>query len=173
MRLFVAIPMSENMKGSLGEVQKQMQKKGCRGNFTSRDNLHMTVAFIGEQEKYLPVLAAMKEVPLPDVTLQLSRLGHFGELYWVGTAERKELEQYVVLLREGFRTNSIPFDPHPFLPHITVARRVIAPKGISITVPNTTMRLRKVCLMESYRNSNGRVIYRELGSVHSKVFGIR
>lgn len=169
MRLFVAIPMTEKMKGSLTEIQKQMQQKGCRGNYTRKENLHMTVTFIGEQEEYQPVLDVMKEIPVPDVTLQLSRLGHFGELYWVGMEERKELEQYVKLLREGLRNNGIPFDPHPFLPHITLARRVMAPKGMTLQIPDTSMRVRKISLMESSRNTDGKLIYREVGAMHPRI----
>ena len=48
MRLFIAIPLSDTMKDALTAVQDEMYDNGVRGNFTSRENMHLTLAFIGE-----------------------------------------------------------------------------------------------------------------------------
>lgn len=168
MRLFVSIPMNHQMKHSLVELQKEMVRKGYRGNYTRRDNLHMTVAFIGDFEDPDLVLSAMERVSVPDVTLELVKLGHFGDLYWAGTREDSKLEEYALVLRNEFREERIPFDPHPFLAHITVARRVAAPKNAAVAVPSGHMALRHVCLMESSRGDDGKVFYREIGRVSRK-----
>lgn len=171
MRLFVAIPMSHSMKQSLVEIQKRMIREGYKGSFTRKENLHMTAVFIGEWENTELVMKALDHVPIPSVSLELARLGHFGNLYWAGTREDPKLEEYVLALREEFRRASIPFDPHPFLPHITLARRIIAPKENDIEIPKAHMQLRHVCLMESDREEDGRLIYRELGRVSGKELG--
>ena len=168
MRLFVSIPMTHSMKHSLTELQKEMVRKDFRGNFTRKENLHMTVVFIGEYEDPDSVLRAMERVPVPCVTLELEKLGHFGQLYWAGTRENPKLEEYVQALRKEFRKDGIPFDPHPFLAHITVARRVAAPKGAAVAVPRDHMELSHVCLMESKRGEDGNVFYREIGHVTRK-----
>ena len=45
MRLFIAIPLSDAMKDALTAVQDEMYDNGVRGNFTSRENMHLTLAF--------------------------------------------------------------------------------------------------------------------------------
>ena len=40
-------------------------------------------------------------------------------------------------MRNEFQEERIPFDAHPFLAHITVARRIIAPQNTEINVPET------------------------------------
>lgn len=165
MRLFVAIPMTHHMKQSLQGIQKEMNRKGYKGSYTRKENLHMTAAFVGEFDRPERILEAMNRVPIPSITLELSRLGHFGDLYWVGTKKVPCLEEYVFRLRKQFHEYKIPFDAHPFLAHITVARRIIAPQNTEINVPETHMELRHVCLMESARDADGKVFYRELGRV--------
>lgn len=171
MRLFIAIPMSHAMKHSLTEIQKQMARKGYKGSYTRRENLHMTVAFIGEWDDTNLVMKALNRIPIPQLTLELIRLGHFGNLYWAGARENPKLEEYAMAVREELRKESIPCDPHPFLPHITLARRIIAPKDKDIEIPKEYMQLRHVCLMESVREEDGRLIYRELGRVSRKELG--
>ena len=46
MRLFIAINLSDEMKNSLISAQKTMYDRGIRGNFTSEENMHLTLAFI-------------------------------------------------------------------------------------------------------------------------------
>ena len=41
MRLFIAIPLSDAMKDALTAVQDEMYDNGVRGNFTSRENMHL------------------------------------------------------------------------------------------------------------------------------------
>ena len=48
MRLFIAVPMSHRIRSELIGVQMQMKKLGYQGNFTRKENLHMTLAFLGE-----------------------------------------------------------------------------------------------------------------------------
>ena len=48
MRLFIAITLSDAMKDALIDVQNTMYEHGVRGNYTKEENLHLTLAFIGE-----------------------------------------------------------------------------------------------------------------------------
>ena len=59
MRLFIAIPFSEEFKGELIRVQNEMRANGVRGNFSRAENLHVTVAFLGEVEDPMPAMKAL------------------------------------------------------------------------------------------------------------------
>lgn len=48
MRLFVAIQLSDDMKDSIEGVQDEFYDQGVKGNYTIRENMHLTLVFIGE-----------------------------------------------------------------------------------------------------------------------------
>ncbi len=48
MRLFIAVQLSEPMRGAISKVQDGLLRLGVRGSYTPRENLHLTLAFIGE-----------------------------------------------------------------------------------------------------------------------------
>ncbi|WP_137695811.1 RNA 2',3'-cyclic phosphodiesterase [Ruminiclostridium herbifermentans] len=51
MRLFFAIEFNEELKDYLFSIQKQVRQYCIGGNFTSKDNFHLTLRFIGEQSQ--------------------------------------------------------------------------------------------------------------------------
>ncbi|MBQ7682572.1 MAG: RNA 2',3'-cyclic phosphodiesterase, partial [Oscillibacter sp.] len=63
MRLFIAIRFSDEVRRALAETQSFLRNRGVRGNFTKVENLHLTLAFIGEYADPDGVLDAMRGVP--------------------------------------------------------------------------------------------------------------
>ena len=51
MRLFIAIKLNSEIRNALTDVQKHLIRRGIRGNYTNTDNLHITLAFIGEYDE--------------------------------------------------------------------------------------------------------------------------
>ncbi len=92
MRLFIAIPFSEEFKGELIRVQNEMKVNGVRGNFSRPENLHVTVAFLGEVKDPAPAMKALASVPVPELRLTSGPLGNFGELLWIGLRKNSALE---------------------------------------------------------------------------------
>ena len=50
MRLFIAINLNDEMKESLIGIQHTMRAYGMRGNATVPENMHLTLAFIGDYD---------------------------------------------------------------------------------------------------------------------------
>ena len=169
MRLFIAIPFSEEFRGALIRVQNEMRQNGVEGNFSRAANLHLTVAFIGELEDAGPALEALKSVPLPELTLKSGRLGNFGEILWVGLQRNPALEQYVADVRVALEAAGVPYDKKKFRPHITLVRRAWWPGGLAVAdlaeAPRVRMDVDRVCLMKSER-LNGKLTYTAVGEVH-------
>ncbi len=46
--IFIAIRFNDEFKRKLVEIQDSLKSRGVTGNYCSYDNLHMTLAFIGE-----------------------------------------------------------------------------------------------------------------------------
>ena len=72
MRLFIAIRLSDEMRTALVQCMHDLKKQGVEGNYVPAQNLHMTLAFIGEYKNPDKVKKVMEKVPLPQCRLSLS-----------------------------------------------------------------------------------------------------
>ena len=50
MRLFIAIQLNDEMKDVLQDMQSYMRSRGVKGNYTKRDNLHLTLAILPTED---------------------------------------------------------------------------------------------------------------------------
>ena len=165
MRLFIAVRLSDAMKDSLIHTQNTLHDRGVRGNYTSEENLHLTLAFIGEYPDAETVLDALASVAFRPFALSLEGMGRFGDLWWAGMKDSAALTAVVRRIRRALAENNIPFDKKRFSPHITLIRKAsgempgTAPESVSMTV-NT------ISLMRSDRGRHG-MIYTELGTLEA------
>ena len=169
MRLFIAIRLSDEIKAGLSSVQSFLKNHGVRGNFTKLENLHLTLAFIGEYADPERVLDAMRSIPFEPFQIRLEGFGSFGALYWCGIGENNGLSAYVKRLRRALAENGIPFDRKKFSPHITLIRKASFDRNRGfpgVTVPDASMEADRVSLMRSDRAKSG-MVYTEI----ERVFG--
>ena len=155
------------MRDALVSVQAFLRKNGVRGNYTRPENLHLTLAFIGEYPDPERVLEAMRTVDFTAFPLCLKGFGSFGSLYWSGIGENGTLSACVKRLRRSLAENSIPYDRKKFSPHITLIRRASADGNASfpgVVIPDAGMTADAISLMRSDRGKNG-MIYTEIGRV--------
>ena len=161
MRLFIAIQLSDEMKKSLVACMHDLKKQGVEGNYVPAQNLHMTLAFIGEYDDPSKVKEAIRRVPLPEFRLTLSEKGNFGNILWAGVKGNQKLKTYVKDLRAALSAEGIPFDTEKFVPHITLIRKVSAKKPYQVHLPKADMTVKKASLMKS-EQKNGKMVYKEL-----------
>ena len=62
MRLFIAIMLSDEMKKSVIGTMHELKKADVRGSYVPAQNLHVTLAFIGETKDAAAVKAAMQTI---------------------------------------------------------------------------------------------------------------
>ena len=84
MRLFVAVQLSEEIKKSITDTMHGLKKQGVGGSYAPKQNLHLTLAFIGEVEDAAPVKKALATVSCKPFKLSLDGMGTFEDLLWVG-----------------------------------------------------------------------------------------
>ena len=167
MRLFIAIQLSEDVKQHVADVQNAFRRQGVRGNYTPAENLHLTLAFIGEYGDPDGVLEAMETVRFSPFVLAMEKTGCFGDLWWTGFAESRELDRLVKNLRHTLADAGIPYDKKRFKAHCTILRKAVCAKGsgpLPISAAPAGMRAERISLMQSTRGRHG-MIYTELGSV--------
>ena len=168
MRLFIAIPFSEEFREELLRVQREMKVNGVRGNFSRPENLHVTVAFLGEVKDPAPAMKALQSVPVPELRLTSGPLGNFGELLWIGLRKNSALEEYVAEVRHALDNAGVEYDRKKFRPHITLVRRADWPYQVLVEelaeVHRVRMTVDRVCLMKSER-LDGKLTYTVVGEV--------
>ncbi len=165
MRLFIAISLSPEMKTALTGAQRAMYDRGVRGNFTSEENLHLTLAFIGEYPNPETVMDALSGVSFTPFEISLDGVGRFGDLWWAGLRESAALTAVVRRVRRALAACGIPFDRKRFSPHITLIRKA-SREAAGITVKPAAMTVRTISLMSSRRGRNG-MIYTEVGAIEA------
>ncbi len=170
MRLFIAINFNESILESLINLQSEWTALGVRGNFTPLQNLHLTLAFIGEYGNPNAVLDAMNSVNFAPFNVALDGIGTFRDLYWAGLKENTALSNYVRRLRRALAEHEIPFDRKKFSPHITLVRRAEFNGTIEELLKNSPvgqMEVNVVSLMSSTRGKRG-MIYTKVGGVEAQ-----
>ena len=169
MRLFIAIRLDDTVRNALRAVQNEMRRRGVEGNYTRPENLHLTLAFIGDYGDPDAVIEAMETVDFEPFTLRLAEPGSFGDLWWAGLEASGELDALVRRLRRALAEKGIPFDRKSFRAHVTLIRKPSYrndPRPGTIVVPQAEMPVKRVSLMLSTRGKNG-MIYTELSSVRA------
>ena len=169
MRLFISILLEDEMTRFISDVQKTFRQQNVRGSYTPPQNLHITLAFIGEYNDPDKVMAAMDRIRFTPFSVTMDHVGCFGDLWWAGIAENKQLAALARDLRRELAKADIPFDKKRFRAHITFLRRaentnaLYVPKQIKPAV----MTVNGISLMLSTRSKNG-MNYTELGYVSAE-----
>lgn len=172
MRLFIAIQFDEPILEILTNLQEELKAQNVEGNYTRRENLHLTLAFVGEYGNPDDVLDAMEGAGFRPFDIALDGMGcHHGDLLWAGIADNGDLASYVKRLRRALSNQGIPFDKKRFAPHITLVRKAVWRNGQGLPAVNSPagrMCVRRISLMKSERGKRG-MIYTEIGGVGEEI----
>ena len=166
MRLFIAINLSEEMKESLMDIQDAMRDCGIYGRETVSENMHLTLAFIGDFDDPDYVKRIINSIDIRPFDISLSGVGAFRDLWWVGIEDSPPLQAVVRKLRRALSNAGIPFDRKRFRPHITIIRRAegdladISDAGLE-SHTDVSMTVDHISLMRSDRGKQG-MVYTEL-----------
>lgn len=166
MRLFIAINLNEEMKDALMDIQDTMRTYGVRGKETTPENMHLTLAFIGEYDDPNYVKEVVESIEVRPFRISLKGIGAFGNLWWAGLEKSPPLDAVARRLRRALAEAGVPFDRKRFSPHITLIRRA---DGVLSDVPaeelavhnGMSMTVNHISLMRSDRGKHG-MIYTEL-----------
>ncbi|MDL2254430.1 RNA 2',3'-cyclic phosphodiesterase [Ruminococcaceae bacterium OttesenSCG-928-I18] len=170
MRLFYAIRPSEECLGKLWEASGALRGQVERGSFTRRENLHLTVLFLGETEHREKAEACLHEIMLAPFELCFASLGRFrrgeGDLLWAGVKADPVVQQLYNDLSARLRKAGFQVEARPYVPHLTLARRVRFAAGTEFAtlekhVQPCCMQADALLLMRSHR-VEGQLRYTEL-----------
>ncbi|MBB2181684.1 RNA 2',3'-cyclic phosphodiesterase [Lachnospiraceae bacterium MD1] len=175
MRLFVAVTFTESIKTAVYEVEERLRQYCNGGTFTNRENLHLTVVFIGETNRIEEVKQAMNgavsKIAAEPFLITINGLGKFrrneGDIYWMGIEKQEVLwKLQKALVKELKEAGFYDIDDREYKPHLTLGRRVrvkndFHEKEFAKDIPSLKMEVGKISLMKSER-VNGKLVYTEI-----------
>ena len=136
MRLFIAIQLSDEMKKTVTGTMHELKKAGVKGGYVPLQNLHVTLAFIGETSDAAAVKTAMQSIDFKPFRMAFTDMGTFDNLLWIGIKGNQGLNKLARHVGEALDAAEISYDHKKFTPHVTVVRKmggpwkkVPAPKG--------------------------------------------
>jgi 2'-5' RNA ligase len=171
MRLFIAVNFSDDIKSSIIKIQNIIKAKSLKGSFSRPENLHLTMAFLGEtSSKQVPLVCSVMEkasAQCGPFSLDFTRTGFFKhgnkELWWIGAdlGGSENVFRLRRLLEEGLYEAGIYFDERPFNAHITLGREIKHSSPIEIPEIKISVPVDRICLMKS-EHINGSLLYTEI-----------
>ena len=166
MRLFIAILFDDVAVEAISSIRDRLHDEASSGAFVPRENLHLTLEFLGEctaAERY-DAAAAIDSVPFQPFPINLDHLGRLqrpdGDLLWIGAEESRELMALQRNLHKELLSRGFHLEKRRFRPHITLARRAFVPVLPSSIVTVST-EAAAISLMLSERVDH-RMIYTEI-----------
>ncbi len=141
-RLFFALWPSPELQHHLHALawQLQPQAHGPALRVMQRENLHLTLLFLGNvpTARLAELIDMAADIRLPPFTLALDKLGYFPEakVAWAGIRQPPPtLFDLAMALRRGCTALGLPLDPRPLSPHVTLLRKVQAPPPLTVIPP--------------------------------------
>ena len=122
MRLFIAVALPARVLDEMDRVSAQLRPLGLTANFVKRENMHVTILFLGEVPEEGRVIERLKAVKVAPFDAKLSRLGvfpnpSFVRVIWCGVEGHGFTELHnkaaAVLARTRMKN---------FTAHVTLAR---------------------------------------------------
>ncbi len=132
MRFFIALEIPNGNITQFQSIQASLHTLIPQAKLTSQDKLHLTLAFIGEQnieitEKLTEVIkSAVKNIPEFEVTpayIDGFPNIHHPLILWVGV--KGDIDKILLIresIKDGIKDLNLPVDERRFIPHITIAK---------------------------------------------------
>ena len=174
MRTFIGIPMKQDIKETLFQIQQQCRQMCKKGNFTEKDNFHMTLHFLGETttEEIDDLKQAVYETAIRNrkFSLTLKQIGVFqrGEkgILWAGTEKNNSLSYLFEGLERSLTRQGFAREKKKLSPHITLAREAVPHHSFTqiqkfVSVEPKEIIVDCITLFESVR-IGGKLIYKPI-----------
>ena len=163
MRLFIGINFNKDTRLQLVFMCDELRSRSKRGNFSFAENLHLTLAFLGECDANQTAAAksAVGAVAFEPFPLKIERAGRFkrngSDLWWAGAQASKPLLALHGDLTDKLIAAGFALEKRKFNPHITLGREIVT-DTVPWTIEPFGETVTKIELMKSER-INGKLTY--------------
>ena len=129
MRLFIAVPVPEELKDNIVEIQKKLKEANADIKPVEKENLHFTLKFLGETDKVKEIEAAMEKAlkSFSQFDADIAGISAFPDknharVIWL--CIKDGMEQMKSLMKDiDAELSKIGFEQEKkYIPHITLTR---------------------------------------------------
>jgi len=128
MRCFIAIDLPAEIKEELLKIQESIPKDIAKFKLVERENLHLTMRFLGEisDGDIAQVKEALKSLSYKKFTASLNNMGTFPSIdyvkvVWVGLEPEVQIKELRDKIEKALANSGLPTDER-FEAHLTLAR---------------------------------------------------
>jgi 2'-5' RNA ligase len=131
MRLFIAVNFNNDTKNELLALRDELRSRSEHGRFSAPENLHLTLAFLGECDAKQTAAAksAMDGIKVAPFAIEIECVGRFkrngGDIWWAGVRESKPLLSLHNDLTDKLRAAGFILEKRRYSPHITLGREIV------------------------------------------------
>jgi 2'-5' RNA ligase len=131
MRLFIAINFNPDTRSRLLALRDELRSRSERGNFSLPENLHLTLAFLGEctPKQSSDAKAAIDPISFAPFDIIIDRVGRFkrdgGDIWWASGEPPVRLISLQRDLTDKLISAGFSLDKRKYSPHITLGREVV------------------------------------------------
>lgn len=170
LRLFIAVNFPEDVKDQLIHIIREVKHATVSGNFTHRENLHITLAFIGKTTQLDEIKSAMDSAfqvfNAASFDLTLQGFGRFkrqeGDILWVGIEKNYILNEINKTITAELKKQGFKLDDKNFKPHLTIGRKAVVGEGfVEPAFAPIRTQVNRISLMKS-EHINGKLTYTEI-----------
>jgi 2'-5' RNA ligase len=154
LRLFFALwPPPEAAQALAGWTREVQRDAG--GRATGQDNIHLTLAFLGEADPDLAAAAARRVRNASfELSIDTSRYWRHNQIVWVGPASMPDPLDALVRQLHGFLADAaFTLEKRAFAAHVTLLRKAAQPRSLP-ALPRADWPAREFLLMGSVPGGN-------------------
>lgn len=178
MRLFIGINFEERVLKELTKISERFMEKTIKGNFTRKENFHLTLVFLGEVDsaKVGKIEECIKNIDILPFTIELGEIGRFsrknGDIYWISIKKSNELNKIYEKLAKNLKEIGFVLEDKPYIPHLTIGRKVQIKKEFQLNKfsndrINIMIKVDRISLILSHR-VNEKLTYTPIITHHFK-----
>jgi RNA 2',3'-cyclic 3'-phosphodiesterase len=172
-RCFVACWPDDATRAQLDQVARDAHSRHPGARRIRGDNLHLTLAFIGElsSPKGHEAARVLRDVSIEPFEWRIDHVGRFdrARVLWAGGQPEPRLEQLAESVRSQLKTLQIRFDEKRFAAHVTLLRDLPPLPARSggealYEIEPLVWPIRGALMIVSERDPKGATVYRPLAS---------
>lgn len=156
-RVFYALWPVDSVRDALHR-ESQMLHRSCSGRVMRRENIHLTLVFIGDvaRERIDELKALARKISAASFTIVLDQVGYWKHNRIVWAAPRAlpgPLRALVAGVEGALERAGFDFDERPYAPHITLIRNAREPRALPVC--DLRWPVSEFSLVESVRDDHG------------------
>ena len=155
MRLFIAVSFSPSALDAICCIRDALKLE--KASYTRRDNMHLTLSFLGEcsGKEMKNACTAMEALDYKPFSICMDHIGSFhrgdGDIIWLGAEKSDMLLSLQKDLAGNLSERGFNLEKGKFRPHVTLARRAFPPFHGKAGVNPIVQEVSSISLMLSER----------------------